>query len=63
MTKTKTKQPARPVAAETYQIGEWAGHPNYGCPYCPFATLDGTALVVAHIATVHRDQLSQAPKE
>ena len=48
---------------ETYQIGTWAGLPNYGCPLCPYATLEGTGLVVTHIATVHRAQLSEAPKE
>lgn len=48
---------------ETYQAGTWSGVPNFVCPYCPYATLDGTALVVAHIASEHRAQLSVAPKE
>lgn len=50
-----------PAAAEDFQVGAWAGHPNYGCPFCGFATLgspeiSGTAEVVAHIAFFHRDQ-------
>lgn len=48
------------VDPETYEVGTWAGIPNYGCPLCPFRTLDGAALVVAHLADVHRTELSQA---
>lgn len=48
------------VDPETYEVGTWAGIPNFGCPLCPFRTLDGTAVVVTHIADVHRTELSQA---
>lgn len=41
---------------ETYQVGTWHGKPNYGCPFCPHRTLDGTADVVTHIAERHRMQ-------
>lgn len=48
---------------ETYQAGSWSGIPNFGCPFCPYRTLDGAALVVAHIATDHRTQAIQASQE
>lgn len=32
-----------------YYIGLWSGLPNYGCPYCPYATLDGPGQVELHI--------------
>jgi hypothetical protein len=32
-----------------YYIGLWSGKPNYGCPYCGFATLDGPKAVEVHI--------------
>lgn len=50
-------------------VGTWHGIPNYLCPYCPFAVLDtdgldGEALVVAHIAELHRQQaIESAQKE
>ncbi len=22
------------VEPETYRVGDWAGHPNFGCPFC-----------------------------
>ena len=55
--------PARPDP-DTYQVGEWAGRPNYGCPFCAsFRTLDGAAEVVAHIALLHRPQaIAPAPE-
>ena len=55
--------PARPDP-ETYQIGTWAGRPNYGCPFCAsFRTLDGASEVVAHIALVHRSEaITPAPE-
>ena len=59
-------RPATPkppeVEPETYEVGEWAGRTNYGCPFCTFRTLDGTGDVVAHIALLHRDQAT-APAE
>lgn len=49
---------------ETYQVGDWKGIANYGCPFCEFRTLAGTAEVVAHIAFHHRDQaIAQAEQE
>ena len=42
-----------PVAAsvrnEPYLVGEWAGKPNYGCPFCPFKTISGPGEVELHI--------------
>jgi hypothetical protein len=32
-----------------YYIGLWSGLPNYGCPYCGYATLDGSGAVEIHI--------------
>jgi hypothetical protein len=32
-----------------YYIGLWSGHPNYGCPYCSYATLSGSGAVELHI--------------
>jgi hypothetical protein len=32
-----------------YYIGLWSGKPNYGCPYCGYATLDGSSVVELHI--------------
>ena len=32
-----------------YYIGLWAGKPNYGCPYCSYATLAGPGAVELHI--------------
>lgn len=38
-------------AMAKYQVGIWAGLPNYGCPAvgCPFLTLDGAFAVEEHI--------------
>lgn len=35
--------------AGPYYDGLWCGIPNYKCPYCMFATLDGTGAVEIHI--------------
>lgn len=32
-----------------YYIGLWSGKPNFGCPYCSFATLQGSGAVELHI--------------
>lgn len=32
-----------------YYIGLWSGKPNYGCPYCGYATLSGSDAVELHI--------------
>jgi hypothetical protein len=32
-----------------YYIGLWSGLPNFGCPYCGYATLDGSGAVEIHI--------------
>jgi hypothetical protein len=34
---------------ERYREGSWAGHPNYKCPYCAYATLNGSDDVELHI--------------
>lgn len=60
-TRSSKKRPA--PQPDTYEVGTWAGHPNFGCPFCPYRTLDGPAHVVAHIASDHRDQAIQAPQE
>lgn len=36
---------------------KWAGLDNYGCPYCPYSTLQGEDLVQAHILQVHATEL------
>lgn len=51
------------VDAMTYEVGTWSGIANYGCPFCPYRTLEGAALVVAHIASDHREQAIQASQE
>lgn len=60
MTAARPKRSARTRApkpeAETYECGQWSGYTNYGCPFCEFRTLEGTALVVAHIASDHREE-------
>lgn len=63
--RTRTRRAARAPEPdpETYQVGTWSGFPNYGCPFCPYRTLTGTALVVAHIASDHREQAIQASQE
>lgn len=64
---TRKPRPARNAPpspdAETYLAGTWSGIPNYGCPFCPYRTLEGPALIVAHIASDHREQAIQAPQE
>lgn len=61
---TTRKRSARNVAPQvdptTYEVGTWAGQPNFGCPFCPYRTLEGPALIVAHIASDHRQQAIQA---
>lgn len=32
-----------------YYIGLWSGIPNFGCPYCGFATLQGSGAVEIHV--------------
>lgn len=32
-----------------YYIGLWSGLPNFGCPYCGYATLSGSDAVEIHI--------------
>lgn len=54
---TRSRRVKEPVPEpDTYEVGTWAGHRNFGCPFCPYRTLEGTAHVVAHIASDHRDQ-------
>lgn len=62
--RVSARNAAPTVDPETYQVGEWAGHPNYGCPFCPYRTLEGASHVVAHIATDHREQaIAQAQEK
>lgn len=35
--------------AGEYYTGMWGDYPNFGCPYCMFATLDGNGAVELHI--------------
>jgi len=43
-------EPPFPLAeAGEYYIGLWSGLANYGCPYCSYATLDGSGAVELHI--------------
>jgi hypothetical protein len=43
-------EPAYPLAEPgDYYIGLWSGLPNYGCPYCGYATLEGSGAVELHI--------------
>ena len=32
-----------------YYVGLWSGLPNYKCPYCHYATLEGSGAVELHI--------------
>lgn len=32
-----------------YYSGLWSGIPNYSCPYCMYATLEGSGAVELHI--------------
>ncbi len=41
-----------------YFIGYWHEFRNYGCPHCPYATLEGPGAVNSHILERH---LAQAP--
>jgi len=46
-------------------VTEWAGHPNYGCPFCSYATLGdgqdgGEDMVTAHMVYRHADELRLA---
>ena len=65
MTRARRSPRTAPAAPDpvTYQVGTWAGIPNYGCPFCPYRVLEGTAHVVAHIASAHREQAIQASQE
>lgn len=41
------------VKAESFFVGYWKKHKQYGCPYCQFRTLNGPKVVVRHIADTH----------
>src|SRR5664279_477044 len=42
--------PRFPLAeAGQYYIGLWCNLPNYGCPYCSYATIEGPDAVELHI--------------
>lgn len=62
--RARRRRSARNPEPETYQVDDWSGIPNFGCPFCEFRTLAGTADVVAHIAFHHREQaIAQAEQE
>lgn len=59
-----TRNRAPKVDPETYEVGTWSGVPNFGCPFCDYRSLAGTAEIVTHIAFHHRDQaIAQAEQE
>ena len=54
-TPDEAKEPAatkEPVIARVPVRGEWAGIPQYRCPFCPYDSLVED-VVVAHIAEKH----------
>lgn len=60
---TSVTPPSEPPAPadELHRAGQWAGMPNYGCPYCGYRTLDGTASVKDHILRGHPDKDPEEP--
>lgn len=50
-TPTGEEAPFPLADAGEYYDGLWAGHPNYKCPYCSYATLEGSGAVEIHILT------------
>jgi hypothetical protein len=42
-----------PAPSPDYTIVDWAGHPNYKCARCSFATLDGEAVIREHLRVRH----------
>lgn len=52
---TKAEIEARVTAAEhgPHYIGVWRDIPNYGCEFCSYATLLGSADIDRHIASHH----------
>ena len=38
-----------PLNTDKFFSGYWHGKPNYKCPYCAHATLEGTDAIYAHI--------------
>lgn len=40
------------MTAPRYKTTSWAGHPNYECLHCPFATLD-QGLMIRHVRERH----------
>lgn len=52
-----TKVPDQPaVQAEHYQIGVWAGIPQYRCTLCPFDTLEKLSML-EHLFVAHALQV------
>lgn len=54
--------PIFPLAdAGEYYIGLWCNIPNYGCPYCAYATVSGPGAVELHIlAYIDKGDLSHS---
>jgi hypothetical protein len=52
--------PPTPEYEELYRIGDWAGLPNYGCPFCAFTKVgaDGPAVVEDHVTKVHPEAMN-----
>lgn len=46
-----------------YQGPDWAGLPNFYCPFCGFATPNGDTAVHDHIVGQHPDKLAEAAAE
>lgn len=44
-----------------YTIGTWGNHPRWACDLCPFDTLDGLPVMLAHIAEAHTPQPEPEP--
>lgn len=46
-----------------YQGPDWAGLPNFYCPFCGFATTNGDTAVHEHIVGMHPEKLAEAAAE
>lgn len=41
------------IAKETFFVGFWKKHKQWGCPHCQFRTLSGARAVQRHIVDTH----------
>jgi hypothetical protein len=48
-------RPQTEIERQPYFGGYWRGLPNFQCPYCPHATVDGSAAIERHIVGSHGD--------